>query len=106
MLLNALLKISILLNQLKSNSFIILLLNNIITDVVLLILQRFLFAVKMWVKQDKLEEVFDHFGMIPSFLESLILIEAYGKIVKNQNWFSKELTNKIFNVKHQLDTLL
>jgi hypothetical protein len=33
--------------------------------------------------------MFDSFGMIPSFLESLLAIEAYGKIVKKESWLGK-----------------
>jgi len=42
--------------------------------------------VKLWVGQEKIEEFYESFGMIPSFLESLIAIDAYGKTVKKENW--------------------
>jgi len=47
---------------------------------------RFINAVKLWVGQEKIEEFYESFGMIPSFLESLIAIDAYGKTVKKENW--------------------
>ncbi|KAL4472010.1 hypothetical protein ABPG72_018512 [Tetrahymena utriculariae] len=65
--------------------------------------EEYIHSIKLLVKQDKLIEVFDHFCMIPSFLESLIMIEAYGKIKKGQSWLSPELSNKVLKIKYFIE---
>lgn len=60
----------------------------------------------MWAKQEKLIEVLECFGMVPGVLESLLFIEAYGKIKKNQTWFSPAVTEWMLKNKFIVESIL